>query len=268
MAKRKSLIDFEKRWGTGAGQGEGSSYKPWLTVQSFPSLGRSHRVKGWKTFRKHQLLSDLELQYFYVLEWSQVVVDVREQYPLWPRETTKTVADQLGLKHPIIPGTTELSVMTTDFLITIEDQGQSREIARTTKYVKELEKPRAIEKLEIERLWWEAKGVDWGIVTENDLPQTLIRNIKNLHDLKTLDGFPQLQQDHRELVQHLTTAVQKGTRSLASIASRCDTEIGLASGSFLALAKHLIANRRWVIDMESEFRPTQRLELLDVSLEV
>lgn len=35
----------------GRGQGIGKEYKPWLTVQDYPSLGRVSRVFGWKTGR-------------------------------------------------------------------------------------------------------------------------------------------------------------------------------------------------------------------------
>jgi len=56
MAKRK--IDWDenklKKWiQEGRGQGEGKDYKPWLTVQDFPSKGRVSRVFGWKTKRIH-----------------------------------------------------------------------------------------------------------------------------------------------------------------------------------------------------------------------
>ena len=43
----------------GRGQGELSTYKPWLTIQDVPSSGRVHRVMGWKTEREHHFLSDM-----------------------------------------------------------------------------------------------------------------------------------------------------------------------------------------------------------------
>ncbi len=269
MGKRpRRSQNFEKRWKAGVGQGEGDSYQPWITVQSFASKGRPHRPRGWKTNRPHHLLSDGERRYFYVLEWSTVVTDIREQYPLWTVESTTEVANHLGIKPPMIPGTSQLNVLTTDFLITIADKGESRRVARTFKNAVDLDNSRVIEKLEIERLWWVAQGVDWGIVTEQDLPQTLIKNVHILHSFRNLDGHRQLQQDYPELVLHLSQAVQAGTSALSAITSRCDAELGLDTGSCLALAKHLIATRRWVIDMNCEFRPTRPLEILRMSLEV
>ena len=151
MPKRpRMMLDPEKRWSEGVGQGVGPNYQPWITIQSFPSQGLSGRIKGWKTDRAHQLVSKLEMQYFYLLEWSSKVTDIREQYPLWPRDSTTEIAKHIGVQPPTIPTTKELSVLTTDFVITVVDGEQSRDIARTIKYAKDLEDIRTIEKLEIE----------------------------------------------------------------------------------------------------------------------
>ncbi|MCE5285664.1 MAG: hypothetical protein LLG02_07440 [Pelosinus sp.] len=47
----------------GRGSSEGNTYKPWLTIQDVPSMGRVTRLSGWKTSRLHYLLSDNETQY-------------------------------------------------------------------------------------------------------------------------------------------------------------------------------------------------------------
>ena len=101
------------------GQGRGSDYLPWLTVRDVPSIGLSFRVKGWKSHRIHHLLSQLELNYFYTLEWSLIVTDIREQYPLLPLSETWQIASLKGISHPTSPKTNQPVVMTTDFLITI-----------------------------------------------------------------------------------------------------------------------------------------------------
>ena len=76
----------------GRGQGTGVSYLPWLLVRDVPSKGLSTRIEGWKTGRIHHFLSELELMYYYVLEWSKIVLDIREQYPLLPLEETISIA--------------------------------------------------------------------------------------------------------------------------------------------------------------------------------
>lgn len=42
----------------GYGMGVGSIYKLWIKIQGVPSLGRVSRIKGIKTKRQHELLSD------------------------------------------------------------------------------------------------------------------------------------------------------------------------------------------------------------------
>lgn len=67
----------------GRGQGVGKEYKPWLTIQDFPSMGRVSRILGWKSGRIHHLFSDLQARYFYMLEWEDTVTDIREHFPYW-----------------------------------------------------------------------------------------------------------------------------------------------------------------------------------------
>ncbi|WP_233882598.1 hypothetical protein [Brevibacillus laterosporus] len=87
MTKRKretSISQIEKRIKEGRGQGYGREYIPWLLIQDVPSSGRATRIHGWKTNRFHHVHSDLERSYFYILEWSDIVTDIREQFPLLP----------------------------------------------------------------------------------------------------------------------------------------------------------------------------------------
>lgn len=51
--------------------------------------------------------------------------------------------------------------MTTDFLITTQNQmGEVKEVSRTLKYKDELLKKRIMEKFEIERVFFERRGID------------------------------------------------------------------------------------------------------------
>lgn len=84
MAKRKRNIDIDKIIKEGRGDGKGENYKPWIKIQDVPSLGRSSRISGIKTGRQHELLSDMERNYFLFLEYSDKVQDIREQFPLLP----------------------------------------------------------------------------------------------------------------------------------------------------------------------------------------
>lgn len=178
----KTQSDIDRHIEKGFGQGSSGLYVPWLRVQDVPSHGRSRKVQGIKVDRIHQLLSDLEYAYLLVLEYSDQVVDIREQYPLLPQSTVQSIANALNIRYPVYPGTKVPYVMTTDFLVSVQQpDGSTRLAARTIKYTESLASgkglKRTLEKLEIERAFWSGCGVDWSIVTEKNMPATLIHNL-------------------------------------------------------------------------------------------
>lgn len=179
--KFASQQDIERHIANGFGAGAGASYVPWLRVQDVPSIGRSHKIQGVKIDRIHHLLSDLERSYFLVCEFSEDVVDIREQYPLLPTEHAKAIATSIDVRYPRYPRTTLPYVMTTDFLLTVKDlNGNFRSVARTVKYRSDLVgkgSKRTLEKLEIEKRVWQSQGVDWKIVTDEFFTRDLIKNL-------------------------------------------------------------------------------------------
>lgn len=76
MAKRKRILNIHKMLKEGRGAGRGKQYKPWIKVQDVLSLGRATRLKGIKTGRQHEFLSDMERNYFYILEFSDKIEDI------------------------------------------------------------------------------------------------------------------------------------------------------------------------------------------------
>lgn len=75
-------------------------------------------------------MSDNEKRYFFLLEWADNVVDIREQYPL-DREKTISIAQRKHIKHPVDRQTKTPLVFTTDFFITLRNQKNSIYLART-----------------------------------------------------------------------------------------------------------------------------------------
>lgn len=194
MSKRKRTSTVEKWIKEGRGTGTGTDYRPWLKIQDVSSLGRSTRLKGIKTSRQHEFLSDLERNYFYLTEFSDVITDIREQFPLLPQEETLLIADELGIKHPRNPKNGEPIVMTTDFLLTINKGQEIHEVARTIKVKDELLKENVLEKFEIEREYWKRKGIDWGIVTEEEINKIIARNISYIHDYYDICSYDVFQE--------------------------------------------------------------------------
>ena len=154
MSRRRYSFDEEKIarfYKEGRGLGKGADYKPWLNIQDVPSHGRSHRLRGMTIERLYHLLSDMECHIFHVLDWAETVQDIREQFPL-DRHTTLSIAEQMKVIHPVDRLTKTSIVMTTDFVIDVVVDGQIKQIARSIKPSEDLDKPRVIEKLEIEAI--------------------------------------------------------------------------------------------------------------------
>jgi len=176
-----SKQDIERHIANGFGSGAGAGYVPWLHVQDVPSMGRSHKIQGVKIDRIHHLLSDLERAYLLVCEFSEEVVDIREQFPLLPVESTLAIAKAIGVRYPRYKTTAIPLVMTTDFLLTVKQpNGDFESVARTIKYQQDLDgkdSVRTLEKLEIERRFWMSQDVDWIIVTEEFFTPDLIKNL-------------------------------------------------------------------------------------------
>ncbi|MGE7599604.1 TnsA endonuclease N-terminal domain-containing protein [Lysinibacillus fusiformis] len=259
MSKRTRTSKVEKWIKEGHGSGIGADYKPWLNIQDVSSLGRSTRLKGIKTKRQHEFLSDLERNYFYLTEYSDFVVDIREQFPLLPLEETIVIADELGLKHPTDPKTNEPVVMTTDFLLTVEKGNGLVELARTIKMKDELLKQRVIEKFEIERVYWERRQIDWGIVTELEIPKEMARNISYIHDyydIQQYDAFQNMNQQHIEdLALALLQSILSESKNIREVTNVFDKETHMPLGSGMTLFYHLLAQKIIRVDM---------LELLNV----
>lgn len=271
MPKRQRGMTKNKieRWlKEGRGQGIGVDYKPWLTVQDVPSAGRSHREIGIKTPRQFTFFSDLENRYFHILEYSASVIDIREQFPLLPIEETVLIADDLGIKHPTDLSTGENVVMTTFFLITITQNGQNRLLARTVKSSSELDSKRKIEKLEIERRYWEKQGVDWGIVTEYEINRLLADNIKairNYYNLKICGLFEGISDRQiQSYLSQLTRELCGDSVIVRNICCKFDEKNGLEPGSALALYKHLVVTRQ--LDVNIINKPLELAKPITIKL--
>jgi hypothetical protein len=263
MGRKYAQINIEKRVKEGRGQGHGKDYKPWLSVQSFSSLGYANRVPGWKTGREHHLMSNLELDFFYMLEWSCRVVDIREQYPLLPVEETVTIASALGIRHPTNPKTKQPIALTTDFLITARREPRNVDEARTIKPASELQSLRTMQKLEIERHYWGARNVDWGIVTDADISQNVVRNLRWLHPCFKFPATSALPESCPDKVDCMLREFLERGFGLAAGAQACDDKLGLEAGTSLTLARHFIASRRWKVDLNEKIDPALSLKILN-----
>lgn len=255
-----------KKWiKEGRGQGNGPNYKPWLTVRDVPSKGTSSRIMGWKSQRVHHFLSQsLEESYFYLLDWSPVVIDIREQYPLLPLEETLEISEELGLKHPVNVKTKEPEVITTDFMITVEDKDGVSLVARTLKKFTDINETmnlRLYEKFLIEEVFYKRRNIRWGIVTEIDMPKDLVQNIKFLHYALTLEGYPDVSSSEVLFIApELFKALNNDERSCSNVALEFDKKLGKKPGTCLFIIQHMLATKKWFIDMNKRINPSEHIK--------
>jgi len=269
MAKRDRSANpslVEKWIAEGRGKGRGASYNPWLHVQDVPSEGRVWRIKGWKTGRDHHLLSNHERDLFYIFDWSLLVVDIREQFPL-PLDVTIEIAKQIGIRHPADREKNPV-VLTTDFLVTASSSAGNVDEARTFKPSSQLQSPRVIEKLEIERIYWKREQVDWGIVTEREISSTVVKNIAYLHSHYDMSDHLLLSEPELyDIAETLTSIIMKTDLPLREATRLCDERLGLSRGDSLTVARHLLATRQWHIDINTPIDTGKPLTLLSTSLQ-
>lgn len=270
MAKRRYSIDegkISRFLKEGRGQGHGLSYSPWLTVQDISSRGRSSRVHSLKTGREHHLLSDIETAIFFLLDWSDAVTDIREQFPL-DRDETRRIAADMGVRHPRDTNSGVDIVMTTDFLVDIRIGNGSKLLARSAKPASELDDDRAIEKQEIERRYWDAKNTDWGLVTDRDLPAQRIKNLRWLHELQSLEHMAEPYRGYWQdrCSRFLTCLSQTRGITIKRFIQNLNGTQGFASGEGLTVLRHLAAIKVIAFDLDAHFEMNDPVDVLTIAI--
>jgi hypothetical protein len=229
------------------GQGFGKHYKPFLTVRDVPSKGRVHRRPSITHGRIVHLLSDLELAAFLLFDWKKSVIDIREQFPLDP-ERTLNIAKRLGIKHPAVRGVNQ--VMTTDLVIDYECDGQIISQAVSVKYQQDLENQRVVEKQELERRFWEGEKVAWYVFTENEVPRTLVQNIKWL--IPHIHSYDLDAESRMETFELILKAVETYPEDkIAVVMKLLDERQGDKPGTYLAYLRHLLAQSAFTWDVNA-----------------
>ncbi|MBN8755168.1 MULTISPECIES: TnsA endonuclease N-terminal domain-containing protein [Variovorax] len=257
MAKRRYSFDEDKiaRFlKQGRGQGRGADYLPWLTIHDLSSTGLSSRLQGRKSHRVHHVLSKIERAVLMLFDWNDYVIDIREQYPL-DRAKTRAIAANMGVTSPRDRDTGVDIVMTTDFLVTALIDGEEQDFPVACKPQSELDNPRSIEKLEIERRFWQALGRPWRLVTEKDYPQVRVGNLEWLYEMQSLEHLeaphPNYWSDRRDQVLHGLASA--GAVSLHRLLEQLQDRWGHQPGEGLMMLRHLASTKRVAFDLNRPF---------------
>lgn len=263
MAPKWTEEKISRWYKEGRGQGEGPTYKPWLTVQDFPgNLGRSHRPWSPKLGRCVHLLSDVEEAAFSIAERSQAVSEAKEQYP-FNRALSQAVAKALGIRHPTYPGTNIPCVMTIDLLATVHRPRDTVHIGIDCKTRDQVEDPRVLEKLELNRAILAETGSLHVIFFDSLIPKPLIRNLRWINsgraNPKELLPYPDyLTEVTERMYRHLSSTVFDD-RPLRVVCEEFDEASSQQPGTGLRAAKLLIDSYRLDVDLNAPDLPDRPL---------
>jgi len=236
----------------GRGKGEGSDYKPWLTIQDMPSRGRVTRI--YEAGRIYHFFTDNELRYFYSLIWEDSIIDVREHYPLLDLNVVLNLDEDSLYKRYKSDGDNAPYILTTTFLITVKNtDGEIAYYARSVKSSLELERKNIIDRYEIERRYWESKKIDWGIVTQKDIPVVRAKNISWVYPSLEINNEERFKESERDYLCDLLMQRLGGNPNvIREVTTKFDNEMNVDSGTGLLFFKYLIATKQLVINMDEQ----------------
>ncbi|WP_371069659.1 TnsA endonuclease C-terminal domain-containing protein [Sediminibacillus sp. JSM 1682029] len=243
------------------GQGTGKDYKPWLQVQDIASKGRSTRTLGHTTKRVHHLFSDLQLYYFNLLEFDENVTEIREQYPLLDFHDINIQVDEELTKKLFDTKTQVPHIFTVSFLVTRKgENGEHYKQARIIKQSQELEKNATLQRLELQRRYFEKKGIDFGIVTEKEINKQLARNIGWALNSYDIQDYPSLTLNLPHLKKDMVHYLSDKSATFQGIFTRLEREYSLDEGLALILFKHLIAHKKISMDLRKKIYLTKEID--------
>lgn len=250
--------EIKKRFESGRGVGRGLTYQPWIRIQEISSDGTSYRALSHTSGRVVHLLSKLEFLAFSLCDWNESITDIREQYP-FDLETSLTVAEEAGIKHP--KKGNKFHIFTTDLLLSY-DSLENRRTAVQVKYIEDLMNKETVAKLEIERRCCLAKGIEWKLITELDIPHSQQANVdwmlggKNLH----------LEKSFESQVMDLWYEIKDTPElKLAKACALYDRRHGQPTGNSLMLIRNAFAYRIFVFDISQPYQNLNCGDLISVS---
>ncbi len=137
------------------------------------------------------------------------------------------------------------------------------------KYSDDLKNPRTLEKLEIERRYWQIqRGIPWIVVTEKTVDLNLVNNIKWIHPFMVSDHLPPniSLTKVKEAAEFMLLPIITCNYPLRVITNNCDKEFAFQPGASLAIVRRLIAQRQWAVDMYLPIQPEKPLMILNFDL--
>ncbi|MBV7276467.1 heteromeric transposase endonuclease subunit TnsA [Clostridium sp. PL3] len=229
-----------------------------LKVTTFSSKGRVTRIFGYKTKRIHHLQSDNQLRVFLLLEWNDIVKNIEENVEIKDLEIIIDNVEDLRLDK-FSDNEGQLYQLHTNFLVTTERDNVEEQIAISVKSLSEIERRTVIEKIEIERRFWRAKGIRFYVVTEKEINKQLVDNIKWVRETLIDKNV----ENKRELAEHLYYFLQENKQEkLSDVLGKFDDNVGAKKGTALFIFRYLIGIKEIVVDMEKSIDLNETISIL------
>lgn len=237
----------------------GKDYVPYTKTNTFSSKGRATRIMGIKTGRIHHLQSDNQYRAFMYFEWADQVVDIRESYPML--DIMEVIDNKEGLRFDKFKDKEKDTqfILTTNFLLTVDKgNGEIEYVARTIKNTTELSRAITAEKLEIDRRYWEAKGIEWKVITEKELDRQYVKNIEFVRE--TLLQSQYQEQELKELGNKLALLLMNSPeQSLKQSLKDYERILNLNEGTGLFVFRYLVAKKKVHINMFKKLEISKKI---------
>ena len=119
------------------------------------------------------------------------------------------------------------------------------------KYSKDLDIIRTIEKLEIERHYWQSKGIPWQIITEKDIPMDIQNNIKWLYPESNSEITFNIEE---KLAFYVAQYSKAPSKTLINLCQDIDSAYFGELGASLNEVRKLLALRFFTFDILISFK--------------
>ncbi|QRF22545.1 hypothetical protein FY534_01735 [Alicyclobacillus sp. TC] len=203
-----------------------------------------------------QELSGIETSLRLILEWSDSVREIKEQVALDVDETL-AIADELGIEHPSVDGSPK--VMTSDFVV--EMTNNEVVVVQTKSWTFTL---RDVEKMEIERAYWLRRNARWMLVTDLQIPDVVVSNVRDVRKYVDLTDY-HIPEKHVSRIRRVAEPLIVKDIPMNEVGVMVDERLGYEYGTSLTVFRHLIAKKEWIIDMFEPIDPGSRLRILSIA---
>lgn len=221
-----------------------------LKITTFSSLGRSSRIYSHKTKQIHHLLSDNQLRFFLLLEWSDKVIDIKSNvYMDNLQQYLGEEIEYLRLDKFMNKENGKIYDLYTSFLINVDKDTHKEDIAISIKNSSNLNTKTTIEKLEIERRYWRAKGIKFYIITDKEINKIEVDNINWCRETlidKSIEDKNKLALELYNFIKMYKGEILNDTLHLF------DSINDIKTGTALFMFRYLIAIKKIEINMKEK----------------